>query len=330
MNVVLSSLGASLSKKEGLFCIDTAEGSQSLPPASVTSITVSKGARISSDAVLMAIEHEIDVLFVDGHGHPKGRVWSAQYGSTAAIRKAQLTFLFSPACIPWVQALLARKIANQTALLLAFQPDLESDADKRRITAFISSIADHKDKIGRLEGTVISDVAPTLRGWEGAASRRYFEGINLFLPAELRFERRSQNPATDAFNAMLNYGYGILYGKVEGALIRAGIDPYVGIFHRDDYNRPALVYDCIEQYRLYVDFVCLSLARQNVVDADWFTTEANGAFMLQGLGKRILIQSMNDYLAEIVLQNGLQRSRLTHLQNDAYALAKHFTQSATH
>ena len=78
MNLVLNSFGASLTKKDGLFYVQTSETTQSINPADVKTIMVSRGAKISSDAILLAIGNEIDVLFVDELGKPKGRVWSVQ------------------------------------------------------------------------------------------------------------------------------------------------------------------------------------------------------------------------------------------------------------
>jgi len=62
MHIVLNSFGASIGKKNGLFEVSTAELKQIINPVDVKTITVSKGARISSDAVLLAIEEEVDVL----------------------------------------------------------------------------------------------------------------------------------------------------------------------------------------------------------------------------------------------------------------------------
>lgn len=75
----------------------------------------------------------------------------------------------------------------------------------------------------------------------------------------LRFKERSQHPARDMVNALLNYGYGILYGSIQVELIKAGIDPYIGVLHRDNYNKPVLVYDIIELYRTWIDEVVFSL-----------------------------------------------------------------------
>ncbi len=53
-------------------------------------------------------------------------------------------------------------------------------------------------------------------------------------------------------NAALNYGYGILYGQVERALVLAGLDPYGGFIHADRPGKPSLVFDLIEEFRQVV------------------------------------------------------------------------------
>lgn len=326
MHVVLNSFGASIRQEEGLFAVTTSSGKQTLHPRDVQSITISKSARISSDAVLLAIANEIDVLFVDGTGAPKGRVWSVKYGSVSDVRRRQVEFMYSGNALNWVRDLIVEKINNQTAMLLSLRTVLD-EPGTRRLSAAINSMEDYKLKIRRAEGASLADLAPSIRGWEGAASRKYFQSISASLPPTYQFTERSQHPATDPFNALLNYGYGILYGKIEGALIKAGIDPYMGVFHRDDYNRPALVFDVIEKYRVWADYVAIQLARQEALSDECFRQEANGAILLDGLGKRILIQSMNDYLAEIVRVNGLERSRAEHIQQYAYKLANLFLES---
>ena len=156
------------------------------------------------------------------------------------------------------------------------------------------------------------------------AGKIYCETMNLFLPESLRFASRSQHPAMDVVNAMLNYGYGLLYGKVEGALIRAGIDPYIGILHRDDYNRPVLAYDVVELYRVWVDYVVYSLAIQDIISDEFYSVRDDGSCWLEALGRRILIQSVNDYLEETISVNGLTRSRGQQILVYCQDLAKKF------
>lgn len=322
MELVLNTFGTSLQVEDGLFLVKHKEGKQTIDPKSIKSILISKGAKISSDAALLAIANEIDVLFIDATGKPGGRLWSIKYGSISEIRRAQLEFLYSPKAVKWVRNLLKTKIDNQIGLLLTL--DAQTDLQKNLREKNLNRLRDYLVKLENIDAPFVSDIAPTLRGWEGAASRAYFETINQYLPPEYRFEERTQHPAYDVFNCLLNYGYGILYGKVEGALIKAGIDPYAGVFHRDDYNRPALVYDVIELYRIWADYVVISLCNQRVIDSDCYSVKDDGSFWLENMGKRIVIQSMNDYLDEIVNIKGLSRSRQAHIELYAHSLAQTF------
>lgn len=322
MELVLNTYGVSLHRDNDAFVIINAEGKQRLPSVGIDSISISRGAQITSDAVLLAIEKEIEVLFVDKSGEVYGRVWSPRYGSISTIRKGQLNFTLSSAAIDWIKQELQTKVDNQQALLLTFPTD--DLATSNRLQTALRRLEDYRTKLGTIQGEVISDVAATLRGWEGVASKIYFDALNMFLPDDYRFPVRSQHPATDIVNAMLNYGYGVLYGKVEGALIKAGIDPYIGVLHRDDYNRPVLVYDVIERYRVWVDYVVATLARQHVVSDEYYSVRDDGTYWLEPLGRRVLIQSLNDYLEEVVQINGISRSRATQIQLYAQQLAQTF------
>lgn len=328
MNLIINSYGATLQKENNLFVITTAEGKQTFPPDVVRSISINKSARITSDAILLAIKHQVEVLFVNDMGEPEGRVWSVKYGSVSNIRKAQINFLYSTESVRWVKELIATKIDRQAALLLGLQPGAESDLKMHNLFRHaVNSLEDYKRKVEQSEAEYISDIAASLRGWEGAASRKYFQCLSALLPENYQFPSRDRMPAKDPFNALLNYAYGILYGKVEGALIKAGIDPYAGIFHRDEYNRPALVFDVIENYRAWMDYVVFQLCNAEAIPAEAFEkSEETGAIRLSPLAKRILIQSVNDFLEEIVTI-GKPLSRISHIEADAFKLANYFLKS---
>ncbi len=321
MELVINNFGVSLSRDNEGFVITNADGRMRIPVSGVNAIQISRGAQITSDAVLLAVENEIEVIFSDKAGNPVARIWSPKYGSVSTIRKGQLSFSFSHDAVEWIKNVIRNKISNQQALLLM----LSADGYDNEVEKANRRLEDYRTKIQFISGKVVSDIAPTLRGWEGVSSRIYFDVLNLFLPTEYRFEKRSQHPATDIANALLNYGYGLLYGKIEGALIKAGIDPYVGVMHRDDYNRPVLVYDIIELYRVWIDFVVVQLLRQKAITHEHYSVRPDGSYWLEALGRRILIQSVNDYLDEITESDATQqRSRLTQINAYAKKMAQKF------
>lgn len=324
MELILNTFGTSLSRDNEGFVITTKDGRQRIPTDGIKSIQISRGAQITSDAVMLAVEHEIEVMFMDKSGMPIGRIWSPKYGSISTIRKGQLNFTFTKDALTWIKEVIRQKIENQQALLLMMKTSGQQDETIRNKS--ISRLEDYRTKINSLEGEIVSDVASQLRGWEGLSSKIYFDTLNLFIPEEYRFKERTQHPAMDIVNALLNYGYGILYGRIEGALIKSGIDPYIGVLHRDDYNRPVLVYDVIELYRIWVDYVVYSLVAQEVINSDYYSVREDGSYWLEGLGRRILIQSLNDYFDEIIQVKGNSRSRLNQIQIYAQNLAQKFKQ----
>ena len=322
MELVLNTFGTSINRDNEAFVITNKKGRQRVPVEGVDSVQIGRGVQITSDAILLAIEHEIDVLFMERGGMPGGRVWSPRYGSISTIRKGQLNFLSGEGALQWIKRVISEKISNQQALLLMMDSD-SSVARRRRETA-IARIERYRQKVEAVEGATVGECAPMLRGWEGSASRIYFEAYSAFLPERYRFEARSQHPALDPVNALLNYGYGLLYGRIEGCLIRAGIDPYVGVLHRDNYNRPVLVYDVIERYRIWVDFVVAHLVCQHVVTDDLYSVQQDGSCWLESLGRKVLIQSVNDYLDEVVDIDGVPRSRATHIMLYTQRMAQMF------
>ena len=322
MNIVLNSYGTSLLRKENQLVIYKDGKKHALDPKKVTSIIVYKGALISSDAILLAVENSIDIIFMDKLGKPRARMWSPKIGGVATIRRQQLNFTFSPQAVKWIKGILKEKIDNQIALLLSFYPDDKPEAEQ--FDKVINRLSDYKTKIDSVKGDIISEVAASLRGWEGAANKQYFSAINLILPEQYRFEERSQHPARDPFNAMLNYAYGILYGKIEAALIRAGIDPYIGVLHREDYNRPVLTFDVIEKYRVWAEFVVIHLAQQEVINEDFYTVKDDGSYWLEQLGRRILVQAMHDYLEDEVFYKNKKYKRIDLIDKYAKELARLF------
>ena len=102
------------------------------------------------------------------------------------------------------------------------------------------------------ESIVIDEVRGQLLSIEGRAAQKYWQGIKLIIPEHLEWPGRERRGAQDGFNSALNYGYGMLYSKIEHALVLAGLDPYGGYIHTDRPGKLSLVFDFIEEFRATV------------------------------------------------------------------------------
>lgn len=94
----------------------------------------------------------------------------------------------------------------------------------------------------------------SLRGYEGLAGRAYFSVIPYLLkdevPEEMRFLGRNRRPPKDRFNALLSYGYSLVYQAVMQAVMAVGLEPSLGFFHTPRSSAYPLVLDLMELFRV--------------------------------------------------------------------------------
>ena len=136
-------------------------------------------------------------------------------------------------------------------------------------------------------------------GLEGVAGRVYYDCLAKLMPSEYPFSGRSRQPAADAFNAMLNYSYGVLYSLVERSCILAGLDPYIGLLHTDNYNKRSLVFDMIEPFRIIGERATVLFFTGRRVKAEFFRS-VPGGIELAPEGRAALITKMNERLDKSV------------------------------
>lgn len=285
----------------------------------VSSMIISLGTAISSDAVKLAVDNNIDILFVDRGGSPVGRVWHSKLGSTSTIRKEQLRASLGAEGLIWVKKWIALKINNQVEFikdLKKHRKQMEEYLDKKTI-----ALTEMKKSVEKIEAPSAGVVADQIRGIEGTCGRLYFEVISQAMPKQYRFKGRSSRPAKDPFNAFLNYAYGMLYSKIERALIIAGIDPYIGFLHRDNYNQVSFVFDFIEPYRIFAEKVVFRLFSGKKVKQS-HTAEITNGFSLNKEGKVLLVPALNDYFDnQKIRYKNKNQVRSNIIQYEAHAFA---------
>ncbi len=328
MELLIQSPGAYLHVREGMFEIrvrDTEQPARQIAATKVVTIILGTDVALSAGAVHLALQHNIDIVFGDHDGHPVGRIWHSKLGSTTRIRKLQLEASLNEQGLDFVKQWVIKKIQNQRT----FVQDLKRHREhlKELMDDKVSRLDALASAIESLDGPTVATVAETIRGLEGTAGRIYFDALNRCLPNEMRFNGRSMRPAQDLFNAFLNYCYGILYRKVEKALMIAGIDPYVGFLHRDDYNQVSMVFDFIEPYRIYADEAVFRLFSAKKVNKSHSDLLANGVALNQE-GRALAATQFLEFLEEKPISHkGRNQVRSRIIQLDAHAFAQALLQT---
>lgn len=229
-------------------------------------MVLSKGVSISADALAACSENGIPVHYIDETGHAYATLYTAGLTGTILTRREQLYAYTDERAIHFAIALTEAKLLNQAATLKYLAKNRESDDVHGTLNEIATDIEDSTGTLYRLSAGHIDNLRAQIDGIEGAAARRYWAGVREILPEQYGWTERAGRGATDPVNSLLNYGYGILYGKVEQAILLAGLDPYAGFLHADRPGKPSLVLDLIEIFRqVAVDRVVFGLCNRNFV-----------------------------------------------------------------
>lgn len=325
MQIFINTYGTYVHVKDEMFQIKVPEKEKDTTKVNhiaahkITSFVMSKGAALSTDAIALALKHNIDIVIVENNGHPMGRFWHSKLGSTTKIRKEQLKASLNEIGVEWIKSWLGNKLENQADFL----QDLKKHRTQHHefLDQKIGSILEFRKNIIQSKAKDIKKVDESFRGWEGSAGRQYFEALSKCMPDTFAFNGRSFRPAQDEFNAMLNYAYGILYSRIERVLMLAGLDPFVGFMHRDDYNTKSLVFDFIEPYRIYADRFVFRLFTGKKINKVHFS-EFTGGFSLNEEGKSFFVAPYLEYLdSDKIRYKGRLQTRLNAVQLEAHRFA---------
>lgn len=238
------------------------------------------GVSLSSDAIAACAEQGIPIYVLDGKGAAVASLYASALIGTVQTRRAQLLAFADARGLQAARALALGKIRNQATLLkyaAKYRKDRAPEVYEALREAAIETLA-HEQALLQLQGPCIDAVREQILSVEGRAAKQYWAGIRQLLPEALAWPGRQGRGAQDAFNALLNYGYGVLYGEVERACVLAGLDPYGGFLHVDHPGKPSLVLDLIEPFRpAVVDRMALALVGKGTAivqeEGGWLAAE---------------------------------------------------------
>ncbi|HEY6138267.1 MAG TPA: CRISPR-associated endonuclease Cas1, partial [Thermoanaerobaculia bacterium] len=128
----------------------------------------------------------------------------------------------------------------------------------------------------------------SVRGVEGAAAVVYFRSVAETLSAEWQFDGRARHPPQDPFNALLSYGYTLLYHHCTTALYAARLAPRIGVYHRQHGTWDALSSDLQEEFRYLADGLAWSLVRRREIRPDDFDRTERGCWLLPEPRRRFI------------------------------------------
>jgi CRISP-associated protein Cas1 len=292
------------------------------PLLHLRSVTIaSSGVSISADAIEACCERGIPIFFVSNRGNSYAALYASGLTGTVLTRRAQLLAYYDQKGHHFALAIAAAKIQNQaTNLKYLAKNRKETDPEMyQELQLRAGEVLDWLAYLDHVEGATVDEIRNHVLAGEGNAARRYWSAVAKVLPEIYEWPGREGRGASDPLNSLLNYGYGILYGQIEQAIILSGLDPYAGFLHTDRPGKPSLVLDLIEEFRqIAVDRLIFGLANRE------FTIEFDDRGLLAKETRRSLAEKTLKHLESAVRYDGKRYPLRFVIQNQARNLASYF------
>jgi CRISPR-associated protein Cas1 len=252
LTVSISGFGGFVGKKSERLILKKKEGKTvwQVPFEQVSELQVSaKGLSLSTDVIAELADRGIRVSILGYNGRPVAQVSSPMLTASVAVRRAQLEALENGRGLILARAIAAGKLLNQARLLKYCVKNLKNTELYTDVQGLIHSILESRHEMMRGAWTELERARAPLMGLEGQAARVYWQGFSRLIEKQAEFKAREHRGAKGFVNSLLNYGYGVLYSQVWGAVQTAGLEPFAGFLHTDRPGKPSLVLDLTEEFR---------------------------------------------------------------------------------
>lgn len=185
--------------------------------------------------------------------------------------------------------IVAAKIYNQRRALQRLAAGRTVSSAENSTIKQVSDTIEHLARFFQAVST--SESIDELRGYEGAASAKYFQTWSIFLPEEFPFEGRSTRPPLNPVNACISFAATILYSEAAAFITAHGLDPGIGILHTTEDNRLSLALDLIEPFRpALVEALALDLFSHQILNASHFEKREGGVYLNQEGRRKFFFQ----------------------------------------
>jgi CRISPR-associated protein Cas1 len=247
----LDSFGSFLGCEKGCLVVKNKEGKTARYPLSeneIGEVRIKSGNTVSAGALASLAFWGIDTLVLTRWGNPIAIVKSLVADSHVETRICQYEALKNGKGLQIAKQIVLAKVRGYNEVLKKY--GLRS-LDYYRFSQSVKGLKGDLDSIRN-----------KLMSYEGKYSEQYFRQMLSMFRESIRPQRRKTYKAYDGLNNVLNLAYSVLFWKVQIALMKARLEPYLGFLHHIQWGLPSLILDFQELYRYIVDdFVIGYLAK---------------------------------------------------------------------
>lgn len=181
--------------------------------------------------------------------------------------------------------------------------------------------------------SIIEEIEPKpveqLMLYEAQAKKWYYDCFDIILKNEIfHFQKRSKHPPENEINAMLSYGYSLLYANYLSVLDRSRLYSQISFIHSLTKCNESLQYDLADMMKpVLVDRLVLSLCRHKQVKKTYFEYSDQRCF-LNVEGSKFFVAQYEAYLKKTIKINGKYYSYRNLISREVHLLSNYLAKES--
>lgn len=271
-------------------------------------------SQVTTQLIRACLQRDIPIAFLSRMGYCYGRIIPIERGYRQLGRYQQQLTRVERLLI--ARVIVQGKLKNsRTILRRQFRKRASLVLEKA-----LSSLDDLAKQASKAESV------EQLMGYEGAGAAQYFAGFGECLdPSGFVFSQRIRRPPGNPVNALLSFGYQILWNHLLALIELQGLDPYSACLHQGTERHAALASDLIEEFRApIVDSLVMYLINRGWVDPYLHFEYRDGGCFLNEAGRKVYLKAFVQRMEEEVMTATGQKQPRWHILNYQVKLFKQF------
>lgn len=247
-------------------------------------------SQVTTQVIRTCLWRDIPIAYLSRMGYCYGRVVPIERGYRQLSRYQQQLSVVER--MVTARAIVQAKLKNSRVLLRRQK--------KRRESELLEQV------LQRLEHLALqaaqADSLERLMGFEGAGAAQYFSAFGECLSQpEFVFTARTRRPPGNPVNAMLSFGYQILWNHLLAMIELQGLDPYQACLHQGTERHAALASDLVEEFRApLVDSLVMYMVNRKLIDAQKDFVYRDGGCYLNDTGRQKYLKAFLQRMEELM------------------------------
>ncbi len=262
-----------------------------IPAIKVDQVLVFGNSQITTPVMKFCLNENIPIALLSAQGRYCGVIDNHSTDSVLLHRDQFKRAEDDVFCLQLAKAMVIGKLSNSRLVL-------SRQARKRNNEKIKIALEAIKKNINKISDVTTLD---EVRGYEGHSAKVYFAAMGELLRESVGdkwvFSGRKRQPPPDPVNALLSFGYTLLFYNVYSLMRARGLNPHVGFLHPIRQGHPALVSDIMEEFRsIVVDSLVLNLLlnqqlNQQLKPEQFTVSKEEGSCYLNNEARKLFINA---------------------------------------